>query len=150
MVDGQIDADSGPDVIVSGACGLSPSQATFWKPVLPHGDLSSPRPVCLVTNSSTSHTPVINRRDRGDRITTMRLATIRLDDGEEIPCVLRDLSQTGAKLAVSRRYRLPATFYLVVHGREVAFPVRRAWQRGDFAGVMLAAASPSEARRPGT
>ena len=75
----------------------------------------------------------------------MRLATIRLDDGEEIPCVLRDLSLTGAKLAVSRRYRLPAVFCLVVHGREVAFPVQRAWQRGDFAGVMLVTPSHEQA-----
>ncbi|WP_442919052.1 PilZ domain-containing protein [Methylobacterium sp. XJLW] len=80
----------------------------------------------------------------------MRLATIRFDDGEEIPCVLRDLSPTGAKLAVSRRYRLPASFYLIVHGREIAFPVRRAWQRGDLAGVMLAVKMAEQTRIPPT
>ena len=69
----------------------------------------------------------------------MRLATIRLSNGDEIPCVVRDLSATGAKLAVSQRYRLPATFALVVHGRKTAFQVRRVWQRGDFAGVALVA-----------
>ena len=57
----------------------------------------------------------------------MRLAVIQLDDGEEIPCVLRDLSPRGAKLAVSRRYRLPEHFVLIVHGREPPFRVRRAW-----------------------
>lgn len=102
--------------------------------------------MCLVVNNSASHTPAVNRRDGGDRIPTMRLATIRLDNGEEIPCVLRDLSRTGAKLAVSRRYRLPMNFNLIVHGREAPFPVRRAWQRGDYVGVMLAAASPPDAR----
>ena len=93
-----------------------------------------------MVHRSASQASGLNRREGGDRIETMRLATIRLDDGEEIPCVLRDLSLTGAKLAVSRRYRLPASFSLVVHGREVVFPVRRAWQRGDYAGVTLVAA----------
>ena len=77
------------------------------------------------------------RRAGGDRHAAMRLATIILDTGEQIPCVIRDLSVTGAKLGVARRYRLPESFLLLVQGHEPAFPVRRAWQRGDQAGVRL-------------
>lgn len=67
----------------------------------------------------------------------MRLASIRLDNGEEIPCVIRDLSVSGAKLAVSARYALPAHFSIIVQGRDRAFPVRRVWRRGDLVGVTL-------------
>lgn len=77
-----------------------------------------------------------DRRAGGDRHPTLRLATIILANGEQIPCVIRDLSVTGAKLAVARRYRVPERFHLRVLGHD-AFAVERAWQRGDHVGVRL-------------
>ena len=92
----------------------------------------------------TSHSPPppsnADAREGGDSIETMRLAIIRLEDGEEIPCVVRELSLTGAKLSVSHRYRLPESFDLLVRGRRGAFPVQCTWQRGNFACVVLSSA----------
>ncbi|WP_165937755.1 PilZ domain-containing protein [Methylobacterium segetis] len=68
------------------------------------------------------------------------MATIVLEDGEQIPCVIRDMSVSGAKLSVARRFRLPEYFDLMVAGRDLTCRVRRAWRRGDFAGVSLLAA----------
>lgn len=91
----------------------------------------------FVNRTHLPETAIPDRRLGSDRVPTMRLATLRLNDGEESPCVIRDLSLMGAKLSVSGRYKLPALFHLIVHGYEAAFPVRRVWQRGDLAGVTL-------------
>ncbi|KAB1069491.1 PilZ domain-containing protein [Methylobacterium planeticum] len=79
------------------------------------------------------------KRKGGDRHTTMKLATILLEDGEQIPCVLRDMSVSGAKLGVARRHVLPESFALNFPGRDLTCRVRRAWRRGDFVGVTLLA-----------
>ncbi|MFK5597947.1 PilZ domain-containing protein [Methylobacterium sp. HMF5984] len=80
----------------------------------------------------------------------MRLAHITLSDGEVIHCVIRDLSVSGAKLAVARRYALPEHFDLNISGSDLPFPMRRVWRRGDFAGVMLVcgSATPRELPKP--
>lgn len=92
-----------------------------------------PDPVDTVPSAPSSK----ERRAGGDRRAATRFATIILEDGERVPCVIRDLSATGAKLGVARRYRLPERFLLQVKGRAPAFPVQRVWQRGDHAGVQL-------------
>lgn len=93
-----------------------------------------PNPVGIVPSAPINK----DRRAGGDRRATTRFATIILENGERIPCVIRDLSATGAKLGVARRFQLPERFLLQVKGREPAFPVQRAWQRGDHAGVQVA------------
>ena len=77
-----------------------------------------------------------NKRGK-DRRAVMIPATIYCPDGQAIACVLRDMSASGAKLAVSRRHRLPEAFTLVVPGRAHDYRVRRIWRRADFAGVTL-------------
>ncbi len=67
----------------------------------------------------------------------MKLAHITLSDGEIIPCVLRDVSASGARIAVARRHRLPEFFHLSVDGKDEICRVRRVWQRGDFAGITI-------------
>jgi hypothetical protein len=75
---------------------------------------------------------------RGPPRTPVLIPAIALcDGGMEYRCVLRDMSETGAKIGIPRRYRLSRTFRLVTGGRPEGFPVRLAWQRGDFAGLIL-------------
>lgn len=69
---------------------------------------------------------------------TMRLAKVILEDGETLPCVIRDLSLSGAKLSVARRHSLPREFLLSMTERDLTVPVRMAWRRGDFVGVTIA------------
>lgn len=64
-------------------------------------------------------------------------AIVVCDDGQENRCVLRDVSSTGAKIAVPRAHRLPDRFRIVTGHSPLGFQVTRAWQRGDFVGVRL-------------
>lgn len=69
---------------------------------------------------------------------TMRLARITLDDGQTVPCVIRDWSTTSAKLSVARRYPLPSGFLLKVNDEDAIVAVRLIWRRGDSAGISIA------------
>lgn len=51
----------------------------------------------------------------------------------EIPCVIRDLSATGARLSFSNPTILPRTFRLEFDGQDQRVTV--VWQRGLMAGV---------------
>jgi hypothetical protein len=50
-------------------------------------------------------------------------------------CVIRDLSESGAKLGVSRKVKLPAQFSLLFVQRKLTLRVRLRWREGDAAGV---------------
>jgi hypothetical protein len=56
-------------------------------------------------------------------------------DGKKINCIVRNLSEKGAKLGVSRDAQLPSRFTLCFVLRKLKLPVRLRWRRGDFAGV---------------
>ena len=50
-------------------------------------------------------------------------------------CIIRDLSESGARLGVSRKVKLPPQFDLLFarHGLELRARVK--WRRGDYVGV---------------
>lgn len=51
-------------------------------------------------------------------------------------CVVRDLSQEGAKIRLARPVALPETFDLMIAAHDLrTYSVQLRWQRGDFAGV---------------
>ena len=72
-----------------------------------------------------------------ERKDTNWIAMIRLLDGTEIPCNVRDISKSGAKLGVPESYILPKKFMFKVIGREFVCLVSLAWRRGDYAGVRI-------------
>jgi hypothetical protein len=84
-----------------------------------------------------------DRREAG-RSRVMIPATIRCPDGDEVACVLRDMSADGAKLSVSRRHPLPESFTLAIPGQGRAYAVRRRWQRADLAGIVLDLPQPKD------
>ena len=92
--------------------------------------------------------PPPEKRSGGGRHTVMIPATITCPDGTTHACVIRDMSVAGAKLAISRRHRLPPGFDLTVPGYDHAYPVARKWQRGDFAGVVLTLPKPDGEPHP--
>ena len=55
--------------------------------------------------------------------------------GVVINCVIRDLSDTGAKLGVSHKVRLPAEFHLLFVKRNLRLRVRLVRREGDVVGV---------------
>ena len=55
--------------------------------------------------------------------------------GATTNCVVRDLSESGAKLGVASNVKLPEEFDLWLVQRKLRLRVRLRWRRGEFAGV---------------
>lgn len=86
-------------------------------------------------DSATVETSPTARRE--ERTATNWIALIRLFDGTEIPCNIKDISKSGAKLGVPEAYILPASFMLRILGRNFVLRVNLAWRRGNYAGVRI-------------
>lgn len=78
---------------------------------------------------------LVTRRE--ERLPTNWIAMIRLFDGTEIPCTVKDISKSGAKLGVPGSAALPPGFMLKVVGRDFVLRVTLAWRRGNYAGVRI-------------
>ncbi len=78
---------------------------------------------------------LVQRREA--RMATNWIALIRLFDGTEIPCNIKDISKSGAKLGVPSSWELPPNFMLKVVGRDFVMRVTLAWRRGNYAGVHI-------------
>jgi hypothetical protein len=61
-------------------------------------------------------------------------------------CVIRDLSESGAKLGVSGRAKLPPEFDLWFVQRKLKLRVRIKWRNGDYVGVAFC--DPHKAPKP--
>ncbi len=69
------------------------------------------------------------------RYGTVMPATVVLPDYGRIPCVVRDLSATGAKINLSRRHMLPDHIWIVIPQMTVTRRARLVWRNGEFAGI---------------
>lgn len=69
------------------------------------------------------------------RYPTSMPATILPSFHDRIPCVIRDLSDGGARIGLSPRYALPGRFWIVVWHVEITRRARLVWRRGAFAGI---------------
>ncbi len=54
-----------------------------------------------------------------------------------VNCVVRDVSDTGARIAVAADRLLPERCYFVASKRESVFDAEIVWQRGDQRGLRL-------------
>lgn len=54
-----------------------------------------------------------------------------------VDCVVRDISATGARLAISHHHVLPDRFELYVPLKEKIFPVQVRWRADEDLGVMF-------------
>ena len=79
-------------------------------------------------------TPIQRREERSP---TNWIATIRFRDGTEIPCSVKDVSKSGARICVGANQALPPVFMLRIIGRDFLCLVRIAWRRGDYVGVRI-------------
>jgi PilZ domain len=82
--------------------------------------------------SAIASGPRENRRAERHRV----LSHAQIISGGVIAnCIVRDLSETGARLGVSRKVKPPPQFDLLFarHGLELRARIR--WRRGDFVGV---------------
>jgi hypothetical protein len=64
--------------------------------------------------------------------------------GLKASAVIRDISATGAKLAIAPRIKLPPEFHIVDPKTNSARRVTLRWRDGDFAGVQFSKPSPKK------
>lgn len=74
---------------------------------------------------------------REERKETNWIAKIRLFDGREIATSVKDISASGARLAVPESMELPERFMFRVIGRDFVCAVKIAWRRGSSVGVQI-------------
>ena len=74
---------------------------------------------------------------RAPRNETNWIGVIRTSEGVEIPCTVKDVSKTGAKIGVPASYSLPDSFMLKVVGKDFVCRVTLAWRKGHFVGVRI-------------
>ena len=87
-----------------------------------------------------------NRR-LSKRLPSILEGRIRLEpEGPQLPCTIRDLSLTGARLWLPGAVDLPQEFELEIPMLEQAIPVRLMWSEAKTHGVMFLAElrSPAE------
>jgi hypothetical protein len=107
---------------------------------------SPPSPVAgfpseLTSEDGSAQVDISPIARREERTATNWIALIRLFDGTEIPCNIKDISKSGAKLGVPEAYILPASFMLRILGRDFVLRVTLAWRRGNYAEEKKAATS---------
>ena len=69
---------------------------------------------------------------------SLKAARVILAGSSSIDCLIRDMSEQGARLEFPELTELPASFDLLVVSTGLLIPVRPAWQRGFAAGVQFA------------
>lgn len=66
---------------------------------------------------------------------TLKEAKVILTDSTVMDCLVRDISEGGARLAFGDAFTLPKEFRLLVVSTNTVFPARLLWQRGLTAGI---------------
>ena len=73
---------------------------------------------------------------RAPRLRSLLGARIEINDGRStVDCLIRDVSETGAKLIISAPVPLPDGFELIIPQRGITRRVRVAWRRATEIGV---------------
>ena len=57
-----------------------------------------------------------------------------------VHCQVRDISDTGARITLSRRETIPQQLYLIIIRDQLAYAARVAWRKDDEAGLAFAQA----------
>jgi hypothetical protein len=89
-----------------------------------------------------SMVPATDNRRHARRFPAHHPAQILLGSDAMIPCMVKDISTGGARIALKPQMDLPETFELFIAAHDLQ--VRRArvcWREGDFAGIAF---SPDE------
>lgn len=83
---------------------------------------------------------------REERKATNWIAKIRFFDGNEIATSIKDISASGARLAIPESIELPERFMFRVIGHDFVCAVRVAWRRGSQVGVRIERVGKLEAK----
>lgn len=86
-------------------------------------------------HSALTMSDIINRAS--ERTNVNWISIIRLPNGAEVPCSIKDVSASGMKVALPSDVAIPDTFNIRVVGRDLIFNVQQAWRRGHFVGLTI-------------
>jgi PilZ domain-containing protein len=76
------------------------------------------------------------------RFKTYKRGLAIFNDGwSTFSCLIRELSEQGAKLSINPQSNLPEHFRLMIVNDKIIIPVARAWRRGDKVGVKFEGSS---------
>ena len=78
---------------------------------------------------------MLEERRHVPRRRALKEAKVVLSDSTLIDCLMRDLSDVGARLEFSAPTDLPAEFRLLIVSSNLLIPARLEWQRGLSAGA---------------
>jgi hypothetical protein len=74
-------------------------------------------------------------RRTSQRRRALKEAKVVLSDWSTIDCVIRDMSETGAKVQFGGPTELPGGVRLLIMSSNLLYPGIVAWQRGQSAGI---------------
>jgi len=79
--------------------------------------------------------PLKKRQGRAERNDTYRFARLIYDTGETVNCILKDISQTGAKVMIEGNFTLPRKMTLKIDQAGVSKAVHIVWQDETIVGL---------------
>jgi hypothetical protein len=89
----------------------------------------------------------MDNRRKAERLPSFLGGTIIYNRGRfSLPCIVKNLSPTGAKLTAKNLPTLPERFDLHVPQKKATYAVRMTWREGDVVGVAIEGTSGDEAQ----
>jgi hypothetical protein len=93
-------------------------------------------------NDDKSLPPLAERRPK-QRKRVLLTGIVAYGEGAfSFDCTIRNLSETGARIAVGTNTQFPADFYLINVRDRIAYDARTAWTKGAEIGVIFEKALP--------
>jgi hypothetical protein len=80
-------------------------------------------------------TPKTERRVSKRKRTLLAAKVVFADGASTVDCVIRDRSETGAKISLGSFATLPEDFDLIIAGRGEHLSAQMVWSRGEELGV---------------
>jgi PilZ domain-containing protein len=88
----------------------------------------------------------MDERRKSYRRRTLKSGKVILSDWTVMNCLIRDLSEAGARLEFGALVQLPPEFRLVVDSSSIRMHVALDWQRGLLTGVRFIGPADSAAK----
>ena len=86
-------------------------------------------------------------RRQVQRRRALKEAKVVLSDWAVIDCLIRDVSEAGARLEFSGATELPPEFRVLIFSSNLLYPAEVEWQRGLAAGVLFTGPGATPSRK---
>jgi len=90
-----------------------------------------------VSNPSAESPPAAANRRRSPRRRALLSGKLVFGEGRAIDCAIRDISETGAKIRLTRGEYVPTRVFLIVRRTATAYEARVSWSKGPDFGLLF-------------